>query len=281
MGIPIYLVDAFTSIAYRGNPAAICMLEKRADENWMQQVAAEMNLSETAFVRPSAGGYELRWFTPKAEVDLCGHATLAAAHVMWENGMLPHDHAASFSTRSGVLQVKRSMDGWMVMDFPSIPPAAGNSSQALLQALRLERLVYAGGNGMDLFVEVESEAVLLALEPDFEQLAKLPARGVVVTTRSESQDYDFKSRAFYPAIGVNEDPVTGSAHCALAPYWAAKLGKTELMAYQASERGGVLRVRAADSRVAIEGEAVTVFRGELSERAQAHSVKKRGDSTLC
>ena len=266
MGSPIYLVDAFTNVAFRGNPAAVCILEKRADENWMQQVAAEMNLSETAFVRTNGSGYELRWFTPRAEVDLCGHATLAAAHVLWESGSLPHHEAAVFNTRSGILTVSRSTEGWMEMDFPSIPPTAGISSQSLLQALRLERLEFAGGNGMDLLVEVESEEILMALEPNFEQLAMLPARGVIVTCRSESQPYDFKSRAFYPAIGVNEDPVTGSAHCALAPYWTAKLGKLDMLAYQASARGGVLRVRVSSSRVAIEGQAVTVVRGEMSER---------------
>ncbi len=279
MGIPIYLVDAFTQSAYRGNPAAVCVLGSRADEEWMQQVAAEINLSETAFVWPSGDRYQLRWFTPKAEVDLCGHATLAAAHVLWERGMLQHEHAAAFDTHSGLLQVKRGLEGWMVMDFPSLPPTAG-SSQALQRALRLDRYAYAGGNGMDLIVEVESEEVLLALDPDFELLAKLPARGVIVTCRSASRPYDFKSRAFFPAIGVNEDPVTGSAHCALAPYWAAKLGITEMLAYQASERGGELRVRVADNRVAIEGQAVTVLRGELSERASAHSSETRGDTTL-
>ena len=269
MGIPIYIADAFTDRPYRGNPAAVCLLAQERDEAWMQRVAKEMNLSETAFIRPLGRSWELRWFTPKAEVDLCGHATLAAAHVLWESGRLALADGAQFHTRSGLLVVKRGAGGWMEMDFPALPPTAVHASQALLQALGLERLLYAGGNGMDLLVEVESEADLLALKPDCERLALLPARGVIATCRSESQAYDFKSRAFYPGIGVNEDPVTGSAHCALAPYWAARLGKTEMTAYQASPRGGMLRVRTAGERVALEGQAVTIVRGELADEAAA------------
>jgi len=209
------------------------------------------------------------WFTPKAEVDLCGHATLAAAHVLWESGRLEPACDAVFQTGSGPLAVKRGAAGWMEMNFPALPPSAAPASQSLHQALKLERLSYVGANGMDLLVEVETEAELLSLAPDYERLARLPARGVIVTCRSETPAFDFKSRAFFPAIGVNEDPVTGSAHCALAPYWAAKLGRSEMTAYQASARGGSLRVRVAGERVMLEGQAVTLVRGELADRAAA------------
>ncbi|MGO4538431.1 PhzF family phenazine biosynthesis protein [Paenibacillus sp. 2TAB19] len=266
-GIELYIVDAFTNEPFRGNPAAVCLLDQERDESWMQLVAAEMNLSETAFaVAPTAGqsDYGLRWFTPKAEVDLCGHATLAAAHQLWQTGRLAGDAEARFQTKSGLLTARREGE-WIAMDFPSEPPAAEEVPEELIQALGLIPR-FAGRNRMDYFIEVDSEETVRTLKPDFAMIARLQARGVIVTSRSDAdtgKDYDFVSRAFYPAIGVNEDPVTGSAHCALAPYWAKRLKKDELAGYQASERGGIVRVKPSGDRVYLLGQAVTVLNGQL------------------
>ncbi|ANY70086.1 oxidoreductase [Paenibacillus sp. BIHB 4019] len=264
--VPIYIVDAFTSEAFGGNPAAVCLLEALSDERWMQQVAAEMNLSETAFVAPREGGYELRWFTPASEVDLCGHATLAAAFVLWKAERLSPNQAAAFWTRSGVLTVELGEDGAeMTMNFPSEPPAPAKAPEALIEGLGLIPR-YTGRNRMDYVVEVDSEQTVRALKPDFSQLRLLDGRGVVVTARAEGQAaYDFVSRAFYPNMGVLEDPVTGSAHCALAPYWAKRLRKDELVGYQASARGGFVKVKNTMDRVQLSGQAVLMMRGELEE----------------
>ncbi|MCA0753677.1 PhzF family phenazine biosynthesis protein [Paenibacillus sp. N4] len=263
MSTRLFIVDAFTKESFKGNPAAVCLLDAPRAEGWMQQVAAEMNLSETAFVVPAVEGYDLRWFTPEAEVELCGHATLAAAHVLWECGVLDESEAARFHTKSGLLTAKFT-DGGIVMDFPAEPPQADVAPEELLQGLGLIPR-FAGRNRMDYFVEVDSEETVRTLRPDFGLLARLPARGVIVTSRSSSPAYDFVSRAFYPGVGVGEDPVTGSAHCALAPYWAKRLRKSELTGYQASKRGGFVGVRPEGSRVHLTGQAVTVLRGELAE----------------
>jgi PhzF family phenazine biosynthesis protein len=262
MALPLFLVDAFTDRQFSGNPAAVCLLEQPAAEAWMQQVAAEMNLSETAFLHPEADGYRLRWFTPAAEVDLCGHATLASAHVLWETGRCPPAATLHFHTRSGVLRASRP-DQWIELDFPArraepcaAPPGLAESLGAPLR--------FVGNYGLDYLCEVESERVLRGLRPDFERLrTTLPTRGVVVTARPEGDRCDFVSRFFAPAVGVPEDPVTGSSHCALGPFWAERLGKRELLAHQASRRGGTLRVRVADDRVVLGGKAVTVVRGTL------------------
>jgi PhzF family phenazine biosynthesis protein len=262
MAVPIYHVSAFTDRPFAGNPAAVCLLPDERAAGWMQAVAGQMNLSETAFLHPEGDGHRLRWFTPTVEVDLCGHATLASAHVLWETGRLAADAPARFPSRSGLLTARRR-DGRIELDFPACPPAPAAPPEGLAEALGAV-VVSAGRNRMDWLAEVESEAVLRGLRPDFVRLAALPVRGVIVTARSEGPAFDFVSRFFAPASGVAEDPVTGSAHCCLGPFWAGRLGKTELRAYQASARGGEVNVRVAGERVFLGGQAVTVLRGELA-----------------
>jgi PhzF family phenazine biosynthesis protein len=262
MGQAIVQVDAFTDRPFAGNPAAVCILPAARDEAWMQDVAREMNLSETAFLHPRGGEWDLRWFTPACEVDLCGHATLAAAHLLWEDGRLPADAEARFHTRSGLLTARR--DGaWISMNFPAKPEEETAASPELARALGIAP-VYVGRSHFDCLVEVESEEAVRELRPDFGLLRGVAARGIIVTSRSETPGVDFVSRFFAPRVGVDEDPVTGSAHCCLAPYWAKKLGRAELVGFQASARGGTVRVRADGDRVHLGGQAVTVMRGELS-----------------
>ncbi|HEY7067043.1 MAG TPA: PhzF family phenazine biosynthesis protein [Chloroflexota bacterium] len=265
MGLSVVQVDAFTDRPFAGNPAAVCVLPEAADAAWMQAVAREMNLSETAFLVRCADGYDLRWFTPAVEVDLCGHATLASAHVLWEDGHLPPGEAARFQTRSGLLTAARQGD-WIEMDFPAKPQEPAEPPPGLAAALGAVPR-YVGRNEFDYLVEVESEAVLRALQPDFAALRAIPVRGITVTSRAATAGCDFVSRFFAPAAGIDEDPVTGSAHCCLGPYWAERLGRPELTAYQASGRGGVVRVRVGDGRVYLGGQAVTVLRGELAAAA--------------
>jgi len=255
------VVDAFAVRPFEGNPAAVCVLEEPAEVAWMQLVAREMNLSETAFLHPIAGGYALRWFTPAVEVKLCGHATLASAHTLWETGALAPDQAARFHTLSGWLTCRRA-DEWIEMDFPAQAAQPCPTPAGLGEALGCEPR-FVGANGMDYLVEVANEGVLRRLRPDFTALGALPVRGVIVTSRSDSAEFDFVSRFFAPAAGVNEDPVTGSAHCALGPYWQAKLGQADFTAYQASARGGVVRVGVRGDRVLLGGQAVTMSRVEL------------------
>ncbi len=261
MSIPIYQVDAFTHQLFAGNPAGVCILPEARDASWMQQVAAEMNLSETAFLVPNEQGYDLRWFTPKVEVDLCGHATLASAHVLWESGRLALDQKGRFVTRSGLLTVRRR-DDWIQMDFPAWPIKPIPTMVGLEQTLGapIRQMVECSS---DYLVELEDESTLRKLQPDFVALSDLPVRGLIVTARSEQESYDFLSRFFAPQVGIDEDPVTGSAHCALAPYWAERLGRSRLVGYQASERGGVVRVELAGERVYLKGQAVTFFVGQL------------------
>jgi len=261
MRLPIFEVDAFSSQVFRGNPAAVCPLSSWLDDATMQAIAAENNLSETAFVVGGDGAYEIRWMTPKAEVDLCGHATLASAHVLWEDGHLKPDQQARFETRSGLLTADRRGD-WIELDFPVKAEETAEPPERLAEALGTKPK-YVGRNRFDYVVEVESETVLRALKPNFTLLGEISVRGVIVTARAETNGYDFISRFFAPAAGINEDPVTGSSHCCLTPFWAKRLGKTEFLAYQASARGGVLRLRLAGDRVVIGGQAVTVLRGEL------------------
>ncbi len=257
----IYQVDSFASQVFKGNPAAVCLLDAPADEAWMQNLALEMNLSETAYAWPEADGFRLRWFTPKVEVDLCGHATLATAHILWQLQKLTSNEPALFHTRSGLLTCTKQGD-WIAMDFPAKIAAEVAAPAGLADALGVAPL-FVGNNKMDYLVEIESEEQLRSLKPNFAELGKLPVRGVIVTTRSQSPEYDFVSRFFAPAAGVFEDPVTGSAHTALAPYWAEKLGKSEMTAYQASDRGGVVKVKLTNDRVLLMGQAVTVMKGEL------------------
>jgi PhzF family phenazine biosynthesis protein len=257
---PILQVDAFADRPFTGNPAAVCVLSGPRDEEWMQRVAEEMNLSETAFLHPEHGDWRLRWFTPLAEVDLCGHATLASAHALWETGRLAPDEPARFHTRSGLLTAEQD-GGWIRMDFPSTPAVPVAAPEGLAAALGVEpRSV--GRSPWDLLVELESEAAVRALRPDLARLRELDARGVICTARGD--DHDFVSRFFAPRLGVDEDPVTGSAHCALAPFWAERIGRDALTGYQASRRGGVVKVRVTGERVLLAGRAVTVLRGELA-----------------
>jgi PhzF family phenazine biosynthesis protein len=261
MGQPVVQVDAFTDRPFAGNPAAVCILPAARDEAWMQDVAREMNLSETAFLHPRGGEWDLRWFTPACEVDLCGHATLASAHVLWEDERLAPGAEARFHTRSGLLTAVR--DGaWISMNFPAKPEEETAASPELARALGATP-VYVGRSHFDCLVEVESEEEVRELRPDFGLLRGVAARGIIVTSRSETPGVDFVSRFFAPRVGVDEDPVTGSAHCCLAPYWARKLGRAELVGFQASARGGTVRVRADGDRVHLGGQAVTVMRGEL------------------
>jgi predicted PhzF superfamily epimerase YddE/YHI9 len=260
MSLTIVQVDAFTSSAFSGNPAAVCVLPEAREAAWMQNVAMEMNLSETAFLVKWRDGFDLRWFTPSVEVDLCGHATLASAHALWENGHIAVDQQARFHTRSGLLTADRNGD-WIELDFPAKVETAATPPPGLIESLGAP-VKYVGRNQFDYLVEVE-ESHLLKMSPDHTQLRKIPVRGVIVTSLSSDPRFDFISRFFAPGSGIDEDPVTGSAHTALTPYWAAKLGKTTMMARQASARGGVVRVTLKGDRVLLGGQAVTTLRGEL------------------
>ncbi|HEX3108467.1 MAG TPA: PhzF family phenazine biosynthesis protein [Thermoanaerobaculia bacterium] len=252
-------VDAFADSAFKGNPAAVCILDRERDAAWMQNVAKEMNLSETAFLLHHADGFGLRWFTPAVEVALCGHATLASAHALWEERVLETD--ARFHTLSGLLTATRNGD-LIELDFPTKAEEPAEAPPLLIESLGVKP-VYVGRNQFDYLIEVATEDELRALDPDHARLRTIPVRGVIVTARSSDPRFDFVSRFFAPGSGVDEDPVTGSAHCALTPYWSKKLGKTEMTAYQASARGGVVHVRLAGDRVKLGGRAITVFRGEL------------------
>ncbi len=265
MPFPLFIVDAFTSKPFGGNPAAVCLLDAAADPRWMQEVASEMNLAETAFVHPDDEVLRLRWFTPVVEVDLCGHATLAAAHALWESRRLRADAMARFQTRSGLLTATRRTES-IELDFPSEPAHAIEPPAGLFEALGIarEQTLFVGQNRMDLIVELPSEAAVRALVPAMAPLAKLTRRGLIVTSRPTTRGSDFVSRFFAPSAGIPEDPATGSSHCCLAPYWAAKLGKTKMTGFQASHRGGTIGVELAGERVRLMGEAVTVVRGELA-----------------
>jgi PhzF family phenazine biosynthesis protein len=268
--VNIYVVDAFTDEPFKGNPAAVCATEGPLERELMQNIAFEMNLSETAFLAPlpvSGGGktpgaavYGLRWFTPKVEVDLCGHATLASAQVLWETGRVEPGRAIEFHTRSGVLSARPAGGRWIELDLPAEPPGASSPPAGLVEALGVKPL-YVGKTRFDYFVETESEDAVRGMQPDFDLLETVPCRGVIVTAKGT--DCDFVSRFFAPAVGVREDPVTGSAHCSLAPFWQERLGKDRFSARQVSARGGVLRVRTAGGRTYISGQAVTVLEGTL------------------
>ena len=261
--LPVLQIDAFTAAPFAGNPAAVVLLEGPSDPAWMQNVAREMNLSETAFVHPEGDGFPLRWFTPAVEVELCGHATLATAHALWETGRLARGEKARFRTLSGTLTAEWR-DGWIELDFPANPPSEGAPPAGLLDALGLDAARWVGRNRFDALVEVDSVAAVRAVAPDFGALRRVPVRGVIVTAASDEAGCDFVSRFFAPAVGIDEDPVTGSAHTALGPYWRGRLGKDAFAARQVSARGGELRVRVAGERVRIAGQAVTVLTGELA-----------------
>ena len=261
MTIPLYQVDAFTDRPFHGNPAAVCLLDAARDEDWMQSVAAEMNLAETAFVSPRDDGFDLRWFTPTCEVDLCGHATLASAHALWETKRLRAGTTARFHTRSGWLTADQR-GGLIELDFPSLKTTAEpTAAPALAEALGAP-VVWAGRSKGNLLARIEDAATLRQVVPDQGRIVKLPCQGVIITAAGDSS-YDFVSRYFTPQQGIDEDPVTGSAHCTLAPYWAGILGRDSLVGFQASARGGTVRVRVDGDRVRLGGHAVTILRGEL------------------
>lgn len=260
-GIRCWQVDAFTNRPFAGNPAAVCWLETEADPEWMQSVAAEMNLSETAFVRRVDDEFELRWFTPTVEVDLCGHATLATAHALWFARLVSVDQALRFRTRSGVLTCVREGE-FIELNFPSTPPTEVAIPETLSKVLGASP-VYVGQSRFDYLAVFESAQIVRSLKPDFRALEAFPVRGVIVSAPADEPEFDFVSRFFAPNVGVDEDPVCGSAHCCLTPYWAARLKKHQLMANQVSARGGVLRLRLDGDRVRLGGQAVTVWQGEL------------------
>ncbi|MBN2258895.1 MAG: PhzF family phenazine biosynthesis protein [Anaerolineaceae bacterium] len=262
----IYQVDAFTSEPFKGNPAGVCLLEKARPDDWMQSLAMEMNLSETAFVLRRKDVFELRWFTPKKEVRLCGHATLATAHILWEAGILKNFELAQFETLSGRLAARLDKE-WIELDFPmrKVEPCIDNVGiNNALGTNPIATSISPSEQGDYYLLELAGDAELRSLAPDFTRLEECHARAVIVTSRSSDPQFDFVSRFFAPWLGINEDPVTGSAHCYLTPYWSKKLGKSIMLAYQASERGGVVGCRWAVERVILRGQAVTIFRGELA-----------------
>jgi PhzF family phenazine biosynthesis protein len=266
----LFLVDAFTSAPFSGNPAAVCLLDGPADPSWMQQVAAEMNLAETAFLEPRDGGYGLRWFAPLAEVILCGHATLASAHVLYTLGLAGRDEPIRFETASGTLTARG--DGTLIaLDFPVMTAVAAPPPPGLLSALGVAIPVWAGRAPEDFLVVLGDEKAVIKIQPDLTSLAAIDVRGAIVTAPASRPGADFVSRFFAPSIGVPEDPVTGSAHCTLAQYWGQRLGRQDLTGYQASPRGGTVRVRWAGDRVTLAGQAVTVLSGTLAESALPES----------
>ncbi len=261
--LPMCIVDAFTDTAFAGNPAGVCILDQDRDRQWMQLVAREMNHAETAFMLLRADHVALRWFTPTVEVDLCGHATLGSAHLLWESGRVPLAEPIRFRTKSGVLTCARDGD-WINMDFPALASTWTDIPPGLDDALGA-RIRSAAKSRFDLLVELESEAAVRELAPDLAQVKAQPYRGVIVTAKSDADDqYDFVSRFFAPQVGVDEDPVTGSAHCALGPWWGERLGQTSLVGYQASPRGGTVRLKLDGERLTMSGQAVTTMRGELA-----------------
>jgi len=256
----IFHVDAFTSEPFSGNPAGVCILSHPKVDEWMRRVAAEMNLSETAFLIRAADGYNLRWFTQLVEVDLCGHGTLASAHILWQEGLAGRDEKITFHTRSGVLTCTQEGE-WIGLDLPATPDAEIAPPEGIAEALGAVPL-YVGASRSDYIIEVDSEETVRGLTPDYARILGMPVRGVIVTSRAAAGEFDFVSRFFAPAVGVNEDPVTGSAHCCLGPFWGRRLGKEDLIARQVSRRGGVVKVHLAGDRVHLFGQAVTVMGGE-------------------
>lgn len=263
MDIPFYQVDSFTDTPFTGNPAGVCVLPGPLEPCVMQNIAMEVNLPETAFLEKKDDTWLLRWFTPAAEVDLCGHATLAGAHVLWQTGRLGKDSTGLFHTKSGLLTAA-SVQGKIQLDFPAEPAKQTPPLPGLNRALGIEP-VFTGKNRFDYILELETPDMVRTCAPDFSALKKaLPGRGVIITSRSPDQSYDFVSRFFAPGIGIDEDPVTGSAHCCLGPFWAGRLGKTSLTGFQASKRTGIVQVFVHAARVHLTGNAVLVIKGTVT-----------------
>ena len=259
---PYFVVDAFTNRPFQGNPAAVVPLDHWKEDSWLQSVAMEMNLSETAFLVPNAQGFDLRWFTPTTEVDLCGHATIASSVVLVYLGKLADGSEVAFSTRSGILGAKRK-GSQIQLDFPALPAKPCEPPLGILESLNVPTR-FVGRSTFDVLVEVESEGVVRNATLDFQQLSTVNCRGLIVTARSDDPRFDFVSRFFAPAVGVDEDPVCGSAHCCLAPYWSERLGKTEMIGHQVSSRSGIVFVEVRGDRVMLGGEGVIFASGEFT-----------------
>jgi PhzF family phenazine biosynthesis protein len=260
--LPLHLIDAFADGPFTGNPAAVVLLDAARPAAWMQRVAMEMNQAETAFLLRREDGFSLRWFTPNKEVDLCGHATLASAHYLWEERQLATDATARFHTRSGWLAARRDNDQWITVDFPAIASCRAEPPPNLAEVLGLQPREVLRGD-FDLMCVVGDAASVRRLAPDLAAMAAWDVRGVLVTAPGDRSGIDFVSRCFFPAYGVPEDPVTGSAHCALASYWGEVLGRDAMVGYQASARGGLVRCRVVSDRVELTGRAVTTVAGRL------------------
>ena len=267
MQLPIFTVDAFSQGPFTGNPAAVCLLDAPRSDAWMQSVAAEMNLPETAFLLKLDSGWSLRWLSPTVEVDICGHATIAASHILWQEGLLQPTETVIYHTRSGQLTAKQEGQT-IVLDFPALPAKECASPKNLSEGLGVVPLL-VGSNEMDYLALLEDEETVRNLSPKLDTLRSIDCRGIIVTAKSNSSEYDFVSRFFAPATGINEDPATGSSHCCLAPFWAARLGKSRLIGRQLSARGGVIGAELVGERVLLRGSAVTILRGELSLEASA------------
>jgi predicted PhzF superfamily epimerase YddE/YHI9 len=259
---PLYQVDAFAEQPFSGNPAGVMPLDEFPDDRRLQAIAAQMNLAETAFVVPRGDAFDLRWFTPTVEVDLCGHATLATAFVLWETGRLPRSQTARFHTRSGWLSAEPTADQAVSLDFPALPVSPAAPPAELLAAFDFQP-TFVGFSKFDYLLEAPAAADVRAARADLSKVARLDKRGVIITARGDDPKFDCVSRFFAPAVGVDEDPATGSAHCSLGPYWSAKLGRATLRCFQASPRGGFLTVQVAGSRVHLIGRAILIWRGEL------------------
>jgi PhzF family phenazine biosynthesis protein len=260
MAREIVQIDAFTGVPFKGNPAAVCLLKEPAGEEWMQNVALEMNLSETAFASPEEDGYRLRWFTPAVEVELCGHATLATAYLMYHDQIVAENEQAIFHTKSGKL-IAAKKDDMIWLDFPGFDIAPCEPHAGLLEGLQVDPL-FVGKGTYDYLVEVSDEELVREAAPDFTLLRQPPLRGIILTAKGTGS-YDFVSRFFAPKVGIPEDPVTGSAHCILGPYWRKRLGRDSFRAYQASQRGGEVAVEVEGARVSLGGQAVITMRGNL------------------
>ena len=260
----IYTVDAFTDIPFKGNPAGVCPLATMLPDEVMQNIAREMNLSETAFFTPMENGFHLRWFTPAKEVDLCGHATLATSHILWQEGFLSENEEAVFSTLSGILKAKKVGD-WIEMQFPlGDVPTESTSKQDVLDAMGINNAVFMGEYRTNRYlIEVENVSEVQNLKPNISKLKEIGVDRLMVTALGENKPYDFVSRYFAPGVNIDEDPVTGSAHCFLTPYWARKTGKTNFDAHQASARGGDLKLSITSENVIIRGQAITMLKGEM------------------
>lgn len=256
------IINTFTEQAFKGNPAAVCFLSDEKESSWMQTVAKELNLPTTAFIWFINDEYHLRWFTPSVEIPICGHGTLASAYFLWEKRYVDKARSIPFHTKSGVIKAQL-IDGWIQLQFPAIIEQNVVAPELLIKALGVEP-VYVGKSRLDYLVEVESEEIVRNLKPNIDLIAQLPVRGVIVTSHSNANEFDFVSRFFSPAQGIIEDYVNGSSHCCLGPYWKNKLHKTDFTAYQASERGGIIKIKVLGDEIFLSGKSITIFEGKLT-----------------